>query len=108
MFWSYIGYSIQSVYKLDPGIVLCHIYNLVVDLFQEAPYFFAARLKADSDYGVTRRKNKLRGGSPCKNWLLASVSETDSDSGVTWTGKYSYVEEPLVKFWLLTSVGETD
>ena len=48
-----IGYGIQSVYKLDPSLVMCFIYNLVVDLQQEAPYFSAAQLKADSDSGLT-------------------------------------------------------
>ena len=34
------------------------IYNLVVDLQQEVPYFFAAQLKAGSDSGVTQRGEK--------------------------------------------------
>ena len=67
---------------------MCRIKDLVVDLQQESPYFFAAQLKSDSDYGVT-----LTGGGGgyvveplAKFWFLASVVETDSDSGVIRTG----------------------
>ena len=65
--WSYIGSSIQPGYELEPSIGLCRYYNLVFDLLQEAPYFFAARLKADSNPSVTRTEKKnLRGVTPCK------------------------------------------
>ena len=61
MFRSSISYGIRSVSELEPFLVLCCIYNLVVDLQQEAPYVFAAKLKTDSDSGVTwKEKNKLR------------------------------------------------
>ena len=53
-------------------------YNLFVDLLKEAPYFFSARVKADSNSGVNRAEKK------------------------------SYVGEPPAKFWLLDLVGETD
>ena len=43
---------------------MCRIYNLVVDLQQEAPYFFAAKLKADSDSGVTQTKKTSYVGKP--------------------------------------------
>ena len=59
LFRSSIGNGIQSVSELEPVLGLCHIYNLVVDLQQETPYFFAAQLKADSDSGVTRKEKKL-------------------------------------------------
>ena len=65
---------------------MCRIYDLVVDLLQGAPYLFAARLKADSDSGVTRTKKTSYVGETLENfWLLTSVGETDSDSGVNWT-----------------------
>ena len=65
LFRSSIEYDIQSVYKLEPGLGLFNIYNLFVDLLQDAPYFFAALLKADPDSGVTRtEKKKVRGGTP--------------------------------------------
>ena len=64
MFRSSIEYGIQYIYKLGSGIGLCHIYNLVVDLLQETPYFFAARLKADSDSGVNRTQKKATWGNP--------------------------------------------
>ena len=57
---------------------MCRFQNLVADLLQETPYFFAALLKADSDSRVNRAEKK------------------------------SFVEEPLAKFWLFYSVGETD
>ena len=40
-------------------------------------------------------------------WLLTSVGETNSDSGMTSTKK-SNKGKPFARFWLLTSVGETD
>ena len=47
-------------------------------------------------------------GEPlAKFWLLTSVGENDSDSGVTWTKK-STKGKSFAGFWLLTSVGETD
>ena len=78
MFWSSIGSGIQPGKKLKPGLGLCRYYNLIVDLPQEAPYFFAALLKADSNYGFNQVEKK------------------------------SYVGEPITKFWLFASVGETD
>ena len=78
LFWSSIGYGIHSVYKLEPGLGLCHFNNLVVDLLEEAPYLFSAQVKADSD------------------------------SGVDWVDKKSYMGETISKFWLFVSVGETD
>ena len=44
-------------------------WDIVVDLLQEAPYFFAERVKSDSDSGVKRtekEKRELHGGTPCK------------------------------------------
>ena len=38
---------------------MCRIYNLVGHLQQEAPYFLAALLKSDSDHGVTQTGKKL-------------------------------------------------
>ena len=65
LFRIYIGSGIQHGYKLEPGIGLCRYYNLVVDLLQEATYFFAARVKYDSDSGVNRAEKKnLRGETP--------------------------------------------
>ena len=43
-----------------------------------------------------------------KYWLLTSVVETDSNSGVTWTKEKSKKEQPFAIFLLLTSVGETN
>ena len=42
---------------------ICYI---VVDILEEAPYFFAARVKADSDSGVNwvKKKIDLHGGTP--------------------------------------------
>ena len=68
MKWSSIGYGIYTVSELEHVRGMCRIYNLVVDLQQEAPYFFAAQLKADSDSGVTRTKKKLRGGNALQNF----------------------------------------
>ena len=59
---------------------MCRFNNLVVDLLQEGPYFFAARVKSDSDSGVNQTEEK----------------------------KESHVGKPLEKFWLLASVGEND
>ena len=89
LFQSSIRYGIQSVSELKPVLGLFRIYNLVVDLQQEASYFFAVQLKADSDSGVTRNEKKTSyvGKPLAKRWLLTSVGETDSDSGVTWTKK---------------------
>ena len=82
------GYGIQSVSELEPSLGLCCIQNLVIDLKQEAPYSFAAQLKSDSDYGVTRTKKRSYVEEPLtKFWFLTLVGETDSDSGVTWTEK---------------------
>ena len=66
---------------------MCCIYNLVFDLQQEAPSFFAARLKADFDSEMTQTEKSYLGGALAKFWLLASVGENDSDSEVTWTGE---------------------
>ena len=67
MYWSSIRSGIQPGYELEPGLGLCRYYNLVVDLLQEATYFFAALLKSDSDSGVNRAEKKnLRWGTPCK------------------------------------------
>ena len=54
----------HSVSELEPGLGLCCLYNLVVDLQQEAPYFFAVQLKSDSDSGVTRTKKQAKCGNP--------------------------------------------
>ena len=85
LFRSSIEYDIQSVYKLEPGLGLCHTYNLVVDNHQKATY--SAQLKADSGSGVTRTKKSYVGESLTKFWLRTSVGETDYDSGVTWRNK---------------------
>ena len=37
---------------------MCRFNNLVVDLLQEGPYFFAARVKSDSDSGVNWAEKK--------------------------------------------------
>ena len=69
LFWSSIRYSMHSVSELEPGLGLCCLYNLVVDLQQEAPYLFSAQLKADSDSGVTRTKKKqATWGNPLQNF----------------------------------------
>ena len=52
LFRSSIGYGIQYVYELESGLGLCHFKNLVDELLQEVPYFFAARVKAQSDSRV--------------------------------------------------------
>ena len=63
--------GIKLVYELEHGLGMCRIYNLFIDLPKEALYLFAARLKADSDSGVTQtKKDKLRGGNPCKTLVV--------------------------------------
>ena len=67
----------------NPALVCVIFQNLVVDLRQEAPYFFAARVKDDSDYGVNRtekKKERYVGEPLAKLWLFASVSGTDTTS----------------------------
>ena len=55
---------------------MCRFYYLVVDLLQEAPYFFAALLKSDSNSGVNQAEKKIYVGEPlAKFWLFASVGE---------------------------------
>ena len=48
------------------------------------------------------------GEALAKYWLVTSVDETDSDSGVTWTKKNKPQGKLSDIFWLLTSVGKTD
>ena len=92
------GCGIQSVSELEPVLGLCRCQNLVFDLQQEAPYFFAAQLKSDYDYGVTRTEKKSYVGEPLSKCLLiTSVGETDSDSGVTWTEKKRLCGSTLCK-----------
>ena len=58
----------KYVYKLEPVLGMWRFKNLFVDFLQEAPYFLAVRVKADSDYGANQaeKKRELRGGTPCK------------------------------------------
>ena len=75
-----IRYGIQSVSELEPLLGLCCIYNLVVELQQEAPYCFSAQLKADFDYRVTWViKNKPRGGT-----CWCNLPEYEEDALKTW------------------------
>ena len=64
-----IGSGIQPGYKLEPVLVLCCCYNLVVDLLQEAPYLFSTLLKSDSDSEVKRAEGKKdTWGNPLKTF----------------------------------------
>ena len=75
-----LRYGIQSVSELEPLLGLCCIYNLVVELQQEAHYCFSAQLKADSYYGVTWvKKNKPRGGT-----CWCNLSKYEEDALKTW------------------------
>ena len=106
MFQSSIGYGIQFVSELDPGLGMCRFYNLVVDLLQEAPYFFSSRVKSDSDSGVNRAEEKrATWGDPLQNsgyllHLLKLIPRRPNKLNI----KKSSVGEPLAKFWLLSSV----
>ena len=75
LFCIFIGYGISSVYELEPSFVLYRIYNLVVDLLQEAPYFFVTRVKVDSDSGVNWAEGgKATWGNPLqKNGFLLQL-----------------------------------
>ena len=107
---SSIIHSIQSISELEPFLGLCRTYNSVVDLQQEALYFFAAYFKLGLILEWPgRKKTGHVGESLAKLWLITSVGETDSGSGVTYTGgKTSNNGKPLAIFCLLTSVVETD
>ena len=43
---------------------MCRFNNLVVDLLQEGPYFFAAQVKADSDSAVNWEEKNIYVGEP--------------------------------------------
>ena len=74
-----IRYGIQSVSELEPLLGLCCIYNLVVELHQEATYCFSAQLKADSFYGGTWVKKNPRGVS-----CWCNLPEYEEDALKTW------------------------
>ena len=58
----------KSVSELKLVLGLCCIYNLFVDLLQEAPSFFASLLKSDSDSGVNQTEKKIyTWGKPLQN-----------------------------------------
>ena len=85
---------------------MCHIYNLVVDLLQEAPYFFEVRVKAESDFRMNRAdKKRAMWGNPLKSFgCLLQLVELIPCPPNKLNIKKSSVEEPLGKFWLLSSV----
>ena len=80
---------------------MCHCYNSDIDLQQEGPYFLSCTFLAESDSGVTRTKKSYVGEPLTKFWLLTSVGENDSDSGVTWTKKKAPRGNPLQDFGCL-------
>ena len=43
-----------------------------------------------------------------KSLFFNELVKAESGSGVTWAEKKIYMGEPLAKFWLFASVGETD
>ena len=63
------------------------------------PYFFAARVKADSDSGLTRmEKSKLREGTPQNFACLLQLVKLIKYKNIS-------VREPLSKMRLLSSLG---
>ena len=85
MIKSSIGYGNKSISELEPILGLCCCYNSATELQQEAPDIFCCIFLADSDYGVTRSKKNLRGGSPSKifvahfSWLNILIEKNISE-----------------------------
>ena len=82
-------------------------YNLVVDLLQEAPYFFAAQVKADFGYGLNREEgeNRATWGNPLQNsgcsiQLVELIPHRPKKLNI----KKISVEEPLAKLRSFSSV----
>ena len=107
MFRSSIEHGIQSIYKLESDLGVCSFYNLVFDLLQEAPHFFAARVKADSDSGVNWAEGEK--GDMWRNPLqnvgcLLQLVELIPRQPKKLNEKKIAVWEPIAKFRLLSSV----
>ena len=97
----------KSVSELKLVLGLCRILNIVVDLLQEAPYFFAAWVKSESDSGVNQAEKKKIAtcGNPLQNYgCLLQLVELIPLQPKKLNIKKSSMVETLAKSRLLYSV----